>query len=780
MPILLRKLGQILHRLRSGAIELSLRPYLRLLAKIDRFETDFRRFTDDRLRLAVAEVRENLARGNRADNCLPQLFAAVREVADRVLGLRPYDQQLIAGIVLHQGKVAQMQTGEGKTLAAVPPAVLNALTGQGVHVLTFNDYLAHRDANWMGPVFDFLGLSVGCVVQGMSSSERQAAYRCDVTYVTAKEAGFDFLRDQLVNCGEDLVHRPFHFAIIDEADSILIDEARVPLVIAGDIAVDPIDVGILARLVSPLERDVHFEIGDRARNVNFTAAGLDHLEHELDCGDLHNEDRLPLLTRLNQALHAEYLLRCDIDYIVRNGEVLLLDELTGRVAENRRWPYGLQEAVEAKEGQTIQSPGKILGSITIQHFVSLYEKLSGMTGTAEQAADELRSFYDFRVAVVPTHENCIRVDQPDQIFANRAAKFAAVVDCIGRLRQAGQPVLVGTANVQESDQLVERLRAASIPCQTLNAKNDHEEASVIAAAGTFRSVTISTNMAGRGTDIKLGGPEEQDRNRVKGLGGLFVIGTNRHESRRIDNQLRGRSGRQGDPGCSQFLISVEDDLLRRFGLADVLNNVTLNDGPGGIVEDREVPRKLAHIQRVVEGECFEIRRTLRKYSQVLDNQRKEIANRRRSILIGETTDFVLPQRSPQRYSQLAETLGQELLREVERQITLFQIDKCWSDHLEHMAEVRESIHLYSLGGLNPYFEYQKRASQAYRDLLARIDDEIVEKFNEAEITTEGLDLEREGLLGPAATWTYMITDHPVGDLFDRLARGVKRMFSKVG
>lgn len=775
---MLNQLGQFIERLRGGAIELSLRPYQRMLSRINQHEDDLRRYTDDRLQLLASELKQKLVAGEDANKCLPQTFALVREIADRVLAMRPFDEQLMAGIVLHQGKIVQMQTGEGKTLAAVAPVVLNGLSGRGVHVLTFNDYLAERDARWMGPVYRFLGMTVGHVTQAMPLAQRQAAYRCDVTYVTAKEAGFDFLRDQLAMQSNDLVHRNFQFAIVDEADSILIDEARVPLVIAGETSDEPVDLRILADVMRDLKEGVHYEIGGRARNVQFTSAGLDYLEQQFECGSLHDEKRLPLLSRLNQALHAEYLLYRDVDYIVRNGEVLLLDELTGRVAENRRWPYGLQAAVEAKEGQPIQPDGKILNSITLHHFVELYDKLSGMTGTAEEAAQEFYSFYNMRVAVLPTHKPCIRRDEADEIYASREAKVTAVIREIKQLRETGQPVLVGTASVQQSDLLAERLLAERIPHQVLSAKNDHEEAKIIAEAGMFGAVTISTNMAGRGTDIKLGGHDEHDRGRIVSQGGLLVIGTNRHESRRIDKQLRGRSGRQGDPGRSRFIISLEDDLLTRFGLADVLRDVAIDQESGEPVENPQVSNRVAHIQRVVEGECLEIRRTLRKYAEVLETQRRTISEKRRRWLLDDSPTYILPERAADRYNDLAARFGPTVLRQVERQITLAQVDRCWSDHLAQVAEIRESIYLVSMGGLDPLFEFQKRASEAYRKLLKRIDKKVVAKFNAVEITADGIDLEREGLLGPSATWTYMINDHPVGDVFDRISRSIRRLLSR--
>ena len=770
-------LGQAFGRLRGGATELSLRPYRRLLAKMERHETELRRYTDSRLRSTADDLKQQILTDGNLESCLPRTFATVREVAHRVLGQRPYDEQIMAGVALHRGRVVQMQTGEGKTLAAVAPAILNGLTGRGVHILTFNDYLAQRDAEWMSPIFQFMDVTVGYVVPTQSFKVRREGYTCDVTYVTAQQAGFDYLRDQLAPEVDLQVHRNHHFAIIDEADSILIDEARVPLVIAGEVPEQAIDVSVLAAVVSELQRHEHYEIGDRARNAHFTSAGLDYVERELESGDLHEETRLPLLTRLNQALHAECLLQRDVDYIVRDGRVMLLDELTGRVAPQRRWPYGLHAAVEAKEQLTIQRPGKILGSITLQHFVDLYNKLSGMTGTAEQAAEEFHDFYRLKVTVFPTHQPSIREDQSDLTFATGTAKRAEVVQLVRRKHDSGQPVLVGTASVQESELLMEQLRATGTPCQVLNARNDHEEAHVIAAAGQFGSVTISTNMAGRGIDIKLGGSLQGDRDRVCTLGGLFVIGTNRHESRRIDNQLRGRAARQGDPGQTRFLISLEDELLCRFGLAEALQGVSLERTSCDPIADSQVARKVAHIQRVVEGECFEIRRTLRRYSQVLERQRQAMVRRRQEYLEDVAAVYILQERVPERYAQLAEQFGDSVLRRVERQIAIWQIDQCWADHLELMAETRDTIHLFSLGGLDPYFEYQQRASKAYRDMLQRLDDTIVDRFNTAEVTAAGLDLEREQLVRPAATWTYMITDHPAGDVFDRLARSVKRVLS---
>ena len=530
--------------------------------------------------------------------------------------MRPYDVQMLAALVLNQGKVAEMQTGEGKTLAAVPAAFLSSLAGSGVHVLTFNDYLSRRDAQWMGPIYRYLGATVGHVEQGMPIAQRQAGYASDVTYVTAKEAGFDFLRDQICMAPAQLVQRPLHFAIVDEADSILIDEARVPLVIAGETGELDVDIRQLADVVRTLDPARDYSIDGSWRNVNFTAEGLDRLEHTLGSGDLHSHGNLELLTRLNLALQAEVQLHRDVDYLVRDGRIELIDEFTGRVAENRRWPYGLQAAIEAKEGVPIQADGIILGSITLQHFLEQYQRLAGMTGTAVEAADELLDFYNLKVVPIPTHRPSVRRDDPDLVFQSKAAKQQALVAEIAKAHATGCPVLVGTASVQESEELAAHLGSAGVPCHVLNAKNDEREAAIVADAGAVGAVTISTNMAGRGTDIRLGGSDERSREKALALGGLYVIGCNRHESRRIDNQLRGRSGRQGDPGRSRFFVSLEDDLVSRYGVGQLDDLAHSGNADGLLSSDPELTHRIAHSQRVIEGETFEIRRTLRKYAAV--------------------------------------------------------------------------------------------------------------------------------------------------------------------
>jgi preprotein translocase subunit SecA len=654
-----------------------------------------------------------------------------------------------------------MQTGEGKTLAAVLPACLRAFLGRGVHVLTYNDYLAARDAEWMGSIYRFLGLTVGHVEQGMPAAERRSAYACAVTYVTAKEAGFDFLRDQLCIEPRELVQRGFHFAIVDEADSILIDEARVPLVIAGPADEDHEDLYRVADIVRGLQPGLDYSTDQGWRNVSFNSAGLDRLQWELQCGELHVEENVDLLTRLNLALQAEVLLRRDVDYLVRDGEIVLIDELTGRVAEDRRWPYGLQAALEAKERQTIQPQGRILNSITLQHFLEQYECLSGMTGTAQEAAEELYEFYDLKVVVVPPNRPCVRRDHPDRIFPTKEAKYEALVCEITALHQRGVPVLVGTASVEESEHLASLLAESGVACRVLNARNDRQEAAVIAEAGAPGAVTISTNMAGRGTDIRLGGSDQRDRERVIALGGLHVLGTNRHESRRIDNQLRGRAGRQGDPGVTRFFVSLEDDLIHRHGIGTLIASRS-DASSGAMLEDPRVGRTIAHVQRVIEGESFEIRRTLRKYSFCLERQRRMMQARRQQLQTGGDSPTLLRESNPVLFEKLVGELGDEVVRKVERQITLCQMDRCWSDHLAHVAEIREGVYLMSMGGLNAFDEFNRQINQAFGDLSRRIDEEVLATLRTVRITSDGVDLQKEGLLAPSSTWTYMLNDNPLG------------------
>jgi preprotein translocase subunit SecA len=762
-----------LSRLSGGAIDLSTARYEQQVDEIGRKEQAFAAQTDDALRQCAAELGQRLQSGTPVKDVLIDAFALIKETARRTVGMFPYNVQVLAALAMHDRKLVEMQTGEGKTLAAVLPAALTAFQGRGVHVLTYNDYLASRDARWMGPIYQFLGFSVGHIAQGLSPVERRAAYACDVTYVTAKEAGFDFLRDRTCLELPQHVQRGLHFAIVDEADSILIDEARVPLVIAGADDENHGDLYRLTQLVRDLRPHVDFAIVKGWRNVNFNTAGLNRLQAALQCGELHVEENVDLLTRLNLALQAEVLLRRDVDYLVRDGKVELIDELTGRVAENRRWPYGLQAAIEAKEGLAIQPQGRILNSITLQHFLEQYTSISGMTGTAQDGAVELYEFYGLKVTVVPPHRPCLRVDHSDVVFGNREDKHAALLHEIERLNQTGRPVLVGTTSVAESDLLAARLAASGTACHILNARNDADEAAVVTEAGALGAVTISTNMAGRGTDIRLGGSDERDRDRVVALGGLFVIGTNRHESRRIDNQLRGRAGRQGDPGSTEFYVSLEDDLIHRHGIADFLAGAA--DRSRTQQDDPHIGREIAHVQRIIEGESLEIRRTLRKYSYCLERQRRFVYEHREKLLRGVESPTLLRRREPELFDKLTREFGEDVVLRAERQVTLCQIDRCWSDYLSHVAEIREGIHLVSIGGLDAFDEFNRQLNASFREFLQRLDDEILATLRTVRITPDGVDLQAEGLLGPSSTWTYMINDNPMGDILQRLLRGLKQL-----
>jgi preprotein translocase subunit SecA len=768
----LARIAELFHRARGRHVELDLSPYKKVLTRIEAW--DLTADSDDALRRRSIDLVARARNGTSSDALLVEAFAIVREAAGRVLAMRPFNVQVLAAVAMHGGKLVEMQTGEGKTLVAVLPAYLNALTGHGVHVLTFNDYLARRDAEWMGPLYRFLGLTVAHIQQGMSSVERKQAYGCDVTYVTAKEAGFDFLRDNLCMAKEQLVHRPFHYAIVDESDSILIDEARIPLVIAGCAKARRLDPYRAAELVRSLDRQRDYATDEFARNTHFTEFGLDRLEARLTCGPLHAPENLELLTELNLALHAEVLLRRDVDYIVCDDRIELVDEFTGRVAENRRWPDGIQAAVEAKEGVPLQVQGVIRGSIALQHFLRLYPKLSGMTATAQEAAEEFSEFYDLAVVVVPSNRSGIRVDQPDVVFTHQEARNRALVEEITCVQRTGRPVLVGTASVAESDQLAAMLADVGIQCQVLNARNDEQEAKIIAQAARPAIVTISTNMAGRGTDIKLGGNPPREREEVLALGGLYVLGTNRHESRRIDNQLRGRAGRQGDPGDSRFFISLEDDLIQRYGIRNLVPPRYRELRQDVAVEDPSTANAVARAQQIIESQTFEIRRTLWRYSSLVEEQRKTLHRRRQAILMGQQRLSLLATHAKERYDQLNVTVGDQVLEQVERHITLFHMDQCWAEHLARVAEIRENIHLVVLGNQDPLDEFHKAVGTEFADLSARIDSRIIQTFRAARITSNGIDLQKEELAGPSSTWTYLINDNPFGDVLQRLFRGVRR------
>jgi preprotein translocase subunit SecA len=558
----------------------------------------------------------------------------------------------------------------------------------------------------------------------------------------------------------DVVHRGFHFALVDEADSLLIDEARVPLVIAGHVGREMSAAPRLAAVVASLSAGLHFDTDEYGRDVELTEAGIEHVEQALACGSLHDERNIVLLTQLNCALHARVLLRSDVDYIVRDGRIQIVDEFTGRVVTDRHWPDGLQAALEAKEGLEQRPDGRILGSMTLQRFLRGYHRLCGMTGTAADAATELCAFYGVEVLVVPTHRPMIRVDHPDIVFTNREAKETAVVAEISHAHESGRPVLVGTLTVEESERLAERLCSAGIVCEVLNAKNDEQEARIVARAGAFGAVTISTNMAGRGTDITLGGEDETSHERVTALGGLYVIGTNRHESRRVDLQLRGRAGRQGDPGESRFFLSLEDDLLVRYGIQNLLRGRFVPRSSDQPTEDPVVCEEIARAQRIIEGQNFEIRKTLSRYSSVIEDQHRVLIERRQALLHGDEVPDAWKNAAPERYAALVASSGEDEVERAERAVTLFHIDRVWREHLAYCADLREGIHLVSLGGMDPLSRFTTDVMTAFRSVEERIDTAVFETLPLATVGAAGLDLGAAGIKGPSSTWTYLVNDDP--------------------
>lgn len=695
---------------------------------------------DGQLQAEFLQLRRKANSGIALEELLVDLYAIVCEVSKRQLGLQPYDVQITAAIALHDRVLIEQQTGEGKTLSAVMTACLNALTGQGVHVLTFNDYLAHRDAEWMGPVYRFLGLTVGSVQTGMSLSEKREAYAKDITYVTAKEAGFDYLRDTIALHQDDLVHRPFHFVIIDEADSLLLDEARVPLVISGESGTssgDYIRFAEVARQLVPLE---HYHFDEFQRNVYLNETGSAKVESLLACGNLYDHHNSHLLTSLNCALHAETLLRRDVDYIVRDGVIELIEEFTGRVAENRYLPEGLQIALVAKEGLQHKVGGKILGTITIQHFISLYPRISGMTATALASRMEFKRMHELEVVQIPPNQPNKRTDHPHRIYTHQEAKLRALVEEIVTVHATGRPMLIGTSSVQESDKLAEALAGAGVECHILNAKNDVKEAEIIARAGVIGAVTVSTNMAGRGVDIRLGGGDPTQVDRVVKLGGLYVIGTHMNESVRIDNQLRGRSGRQGDPGDSVFYVSLEDDLLLQFGIRDAIR-VPKQDGH---LNDPIYHSKLEHIQRVIMGQNFDLQQELNDYSDMIEDQRRILHEERFRILNGD-----------------------QPMSPAEQRVRLFYIDEFWADHLAYASYMRESIHLQSLTNQNPMDEFHRYITEAFEQIPAKIAKESANMLAMLKGSNDPAKWEQFGLKSPTSTNTYMISEQYMDYLQNR-------------
>lgn len=799
---------------------------------INELEAEFIKLSDEQLRAKTAEFKERLAAGESLDDLLPEAFATVREAAKRTLKQRHFDVQLMGGIVLHEGKIAEMKTGEGKTLVATLPVYLNALTGKGVHVVTVNDYLAKRDSDWMGRIYRFLGLSVGVILHSLNAEERRAAYHADITYGTNNEFGFDYLRDNMAFSVEEMVQRELHYAIVDEVDSILIDEARTPLIISGQ-AEESTDLYYkFARIVPKLRIEEDYTVDEKAHTVAVTEEGVAKVEQMVGVENLYDDQNTDMVHHLNQALKAKELMKRDRDYVVKDGEVIIVDEFTGRLMFGRRYSEGLHQAIEAKEGVKIENESQTLATITFQNYFRMYDKLAGMTGTAETEEAEFRKIYKLPVTVMPTNLDMVRADHPDVIYKTESGKFKAVVDEIAAIHETGRPVLVGTISIEKSEVLSGMLKRRGIPHQVLNAKYHEKEAEIIAQAGRSGSVTIATNMAGRGTDIVLGGnpeflardilrsrgiePEqatdeeyqmtleeakkitEGDHRKVITAGGLHIIGTERHESRRIDNQLRGRAGRQGDPGSSRFFVAMEDDLMRLFGgemISGLMERLGwTEDMP---IEHKTIASRIETAQRKVESRNFEIRKHVLDYDDVLNKQREIIYELRRKLLFGEdihekvlemfddvirqlmevyTNEKVIPEewdlegllqalstnllpqqsisleeiakanyeelhdmihsRTMEFYEDKEEAIGTEYLREIERRVMLQTIDTNWMSHLEAMDDLKEGIGLRAYAQNDPLVAYKIEAYQMFKEMRDNINEEVIRVLSKFQLVSE--------------------------------------------
>ncbi len=849
-----------------------------IVDEIEALDEDMQKLTDSELKAKTDEFRERLESKDCLDNLLPEAFAVVREAAVRTLGLKPYRVQLIAGIVMHQGRIAEMKTGEGKTLMATLPVYLNALSGKGVHVVTVNDYLAERDAEDMGRLYEFLGLSVGCVLNGMDNTERREAYGSDITYGTNNEYGFDYLRDNMVIYKKEMVQRELNFCIVDEVDSILVDEARTPLIISGmgdkstklygvaDQFVRTLEGRVVDpdESIDPFDREYKMESVDytkdeKARNVTLTENGIEKAENYFAVENLSDPVNMAILHHINQALKANYIMRRDTDYVVNDGEILIVDEFTGRLMNGRRYSEGLHQAIEAKEGLVVNRESKTLATVTFQNYFRMYEKLSGMTGTAKTEESEFREIYNVDVIIIPTNEPLIRKDHADAVYKNIEGKLNAVVRDIQEKHATGQPVLVGTISIEMSEVISKLLKKVKVPHEVLNAKQHEREAEIVAQAGRFGAVTIATNMAGRGTDIVLGGNAENiakdkmkkdgysdeviaqvdssletddeeiiearnkyvevlketkketdiENKKVLEAGGLHIIGTERHESRRIDNQLRGRAGRQGDPGSSRFFVSLEDDLMRLFGGEKVKNMIeTLGMADDEALEHKMLSRSIENAQKKIEGNNFSIRKHVLKYDDVMNNQREVIYEERRKVLEGENLkdhilsmaegfingavdiytagakypeewdvtglegyiNSVMPigplelgivedmekedlapkiyEKAKVYYDQKEEEIGEEPLRELERVILLRMVDTKWMDHIDAMDQLKQGIGLRAMGQQDPVRAYQVEGFDMFEEMVESIQEDTIRNLYNLE-TAE--NIEREKVAEPIST-----------------------------
>lgn len=760
--------------------ERELKIILPVVEKINALEPEIQAMTDEELRSQTHKFKERFEQGESLDSILPEAFATVREASVRTLQMRHFDVQLIGGIVLHQGKIAEMKTGEGKTLAATLPAYLNSISGKGVHIITVNDYLARRDTEWMGNIYHFLGLSVGNILHGLDDDERKTAYNADIAYGTNNEFGFDYLRDNMKFESEAIVQPNLNFAVVDEVDSILVDEARTPLIISGPAEKSTSLYFQVNSIISRLARDQDYSIDEKARSAVLTEKGVGNAERLLKVDNLYDPKHIELLHHINQALKAHTLFKRDVDYIVKDGGVIIVDEFTGRLMPGRRYSEGLHQALEAKENVKIENENQTLATITFQNYFRMYDKLSGMTGTADTEAAEFKKIYDLDVMVIPTNQPMIRTDFPDMIYKTKKEKYEAVLDEIEALHATGQPTLVGTISIDVSESLSKKLGKRGIKHAVLNAKNHGKEAEIIAMAGQKGAVTISTNMAGRGTDIVLG--EE-----VPTLGGLHIIGTERHESRRIDNQLRGRSGRQGDSGSSRFYMSLEDDLLRIFGgerITGVMERLGMEEGQP--IEHNLISRAIENAQAKVEGHNFDIRKQLLEYDDVMNQQREVIYRQRREALGGKSLrssiedmifekaeeiagivadENVFPEEWDLKglketvyqqfnfrleidknrldglnreklgqlifdaaialYDQKENAVGAEEFRQLERIIMLQTVDNLWKDHLLSMDHLKEGIGLRGYAQQHPLIVYKKEGFEMFQEMISRIKEETI-------------------------------------------------------
>jgi len=821
-------LGSIFKKIIGTKNDRELKRLRVIVDQINALEPSISALSDEALRRKTDEFRAALASGKTLDDILPEAFAVVRETAKRVLGMRHFDVQLMGGIVLHEGKIAEMKTGEGKTLVATLPAYLNALTGRGVHIVTVNDYLAKRDSQWMGEIYRFLGLTVGLIQHDMPDIERKKAYACDVVYGTNNEFGFDYLRDNMKFDPDLFVQRELYYAIVDEVDSILIDEARTPLIISGPAEESTEKYYKIDKIIPFLKRDVDYTVDEKTRTVALTDEGNAKVERLLGVDNLYDLANIDLVHHVIQALKAHVLFKRDVDYVVKDGQVIIVDEFTGRLMPGRRYSDGLHQALEAKENVPIAEENQTLATITFQNYFRMYKKLAGMTGTADTEAAEFKSIYNLDVVVIPTHKPMIRVDYPDVVYKTEREKFNAIVNEIVECHKRGQPVLVGTVSIEKSERLSALLKKKGIKHTVLNAKYHEKEAEIVAQAGRKGAVTIATNMAGRGTDILLGGnpdfmakkifeanPDlteeekekirqelkaqcEKEKEEVIKLGGLHIIGTERHEARRIDNQLRGRAGRQGDPGSSRFYLSLEDDLMRIFGserISSLMDKLGMEEGTP--IEHKMVTKAIENAQKKVEAHNFEIRKHLLEYDDVMNKQREVIYSQRRQILMGEKltdiiydmiddilqdmvatycsedvypeewdieglrkafanqfsielkedeidfTDIgveglkeVLFEKIKKAYQQKENEFGSDLMRKIEKIILLQVVDTQWKDHLLAMDHLKEGIGLRGYGQQDPLTVYKIEGFEMFNEMIKRIKTETVSRLFKIQLVRE--------------------------------------------